>query len=197
LRQPISAHPAPRFGLPHPQDRAIEENVLICASPPALHPLGQPSVARPTGFPALRFPTGQLRKEPRADLQQRSNAPVDSLTPVRLTLRAAFSSLPRSFPICLGDLDLPRTLSGNPGKNLEQSRLPSPIMPNQPQTFPAAKFKGNSLHSPEFARPKAGRGVERRATRVKGFFPRRAGVARCASKRCVFRIRCKLACGRI
>jgi hypothetical protein len=56
--------------------------------------LGQPSVARPTGFPALRFPTRQFRMEPRADLQQRSNAPVDSLTPVRLTLRAACGSLP-------------------------------------------------------------------------------------------------------
>jgi hypothetical protein len=84
LRQPISAHPAPRFGLPHPQDRDIEENVLICASPPALHPLGQPSVARPTGFPALRFPTGQLRMKPRADLEQRSNPPPHLDPPLRL-----------------------------------------------------------------------------------------------------------------
>jgi hypothetical protein len=98
LRQPISAHPAPRFGLPHPQDRAIEENVLICASPPALHPLGQPSVARPTGFPALRFPTGQLRMEPRADLKQRSNAPVDSLTPVPLIRRFPNLAPPSELP---------------------------------------------------------------------------------------------------
>ena len=41
---------------------------------PALHPLGQPSVARPTGFPALRFPTRQFRMKTRADLQQRSIA---------------------------------------------------------------------------------------------------------------------------
>jgi len=51
--------------------------------------------------------------------------PVDSLTPVRLTLRAAFSSLPRSFPSGLGHLDLPGTLSGNPRKNLQQSRVDS------------------------------------------------------------------------
>jgi hypothetical protein len=69
---------------------------LICASPPALHPLGQPSVARPTGFPALRFPpwpvkceayfTGprQLRIKPRADLQQRSNPPLHLDRPRRL-----------------------------------------------------------------------------------------------------------------
>jgi hypothetical protein len=70
---------------------------LICASPPALHPLGQPSVARPTGFPALRFPTRQFRMEPRADLEQRSNPPVDSLNPGRLTLRAACGSLPSGY----------------------------------------------------------------------------------------------------
>ena len=81
--------PSSRFGLPHPQNGAVQENVLICASPLALHPLGQPSVARPTGFPALRFPSGQLRMEPRADLQQRSNPTFN--------------------------LNLPRTLSGNPG----------------------------------------------------------------------------------
>jgi hypothetical protein len=69
--------------------------------------------------------------EPRADLQQRSNAPVDSLTPVRLTLRAAFSSLPRSFPICLGGLD-------QPIQHLQQRGLTRPIMPNQPQAFPPA-----------------------------------------------------------
>jgi hypothetical protein len=97
--------PASRFGLSHSQNRAVLENILICASPPALHPLGQPLVASPTGFPALRFLTSQLRMKPRADLQQRSNPSVDSLTPVRLTLRAAFSSLPRSFPSCLGHLD--------------------------------------------------------------------------------------------
>jgi hypothetical protein len=101
----LRAAPALRFSLPHPQNRAVQEDILICAFPSALHPLGQPSVARPTGFPALRFPTRQLRMEPRADLEQRSNPSVDSLTPVRLTLRAAFSSLPRSFPSCLGHLD--------------------------------------------------------------------------------------------
>ena len=75
----------------NPQNRAVQEDILTCAFP---------SVARPTGFPALRFPpwpvkceayfTGprQFRMEPRADLQQRSNAPLN--------------------------LDLPRTLSGNP-----------------------------------------------------------------------------------
>jgi len=120
LLQPISACPAPRFGLAHPQNRAVQENILICASPPALHPSGQPSLARPTGFPAFRFPSRQFRMKPRPDLQQRSNAPVDSLTPVRLTLRAAFSSLPRNFPSCLGDLNLPGTLRRNPRKNLEQ-----------------------------------------------------------------------------
>jgi len=66
--------PATRFSLPHPQNRAVQENVLICASPPARHPLGQPLVARPTGFPALRFPSRQFRMEPCADLQQRSIA---------------------------------------------------------------------------------------------------------------------------
>jgi hypothetical protein len=45
--------------------------------------------------------------EPRADLQQRSNPPAH--------------------------LDLPRTLSGNPRKNLEQSGLARPIPPDNPQ----------------------------------------------------------------
>jgi hypothetical protein len=64
-----------------------------------LRPLGQPSVALPTGFPALRFPSRQFRMEPRADLEQRSNPTFN--------------------------LDLPGTLRRNPQKNLEQSRVDS------------------------------------------------------------------------
>jgi hypothetical protein len=33
-----------------PEHRAIDVNILTCAFPSALHPLGQPSVARPAGF---------------------------------------------------------------------------------------------------------------------------------------------------
>jgi hypothetical protein len=109
--------PATRFSLPHPQNRAVQENVLICASPPARHPLGQPLVARPTGFPALRFPSRQFRMKPRADLQQRSNPPLY--------------------------LDLTRTLRGNPRKNLQQSRFARPIPPDDPQNLPALDLKRN------------------------------------------------------
>ena len=52
---------------------AIDVNILICTFPPALHPLGQPSVARPTGFPALRFPTSQNRVEPSPERNERTN----------------------------------------------------------------------------------------------------------------------------
>ena len=54
---------------------AIDVNILIGAFPPALHPLGQPSVARPTGFPDLRFPTGQNRVEPRPERNKRPHPP--------------------------------------------------------------------------------------------------------------------------
>ena len=91
---------------------AIDVNILIGAFPPALHPLGQPSVARPTGFPDLRFPTGQNRVEPRANLEQRSNPPPHLNPPLRLRR--------------------------HPRKNLEQSRFTRPIMPNEPEALPAA-----------------------------------------------------------
>jgi hypothetical protein len=169
--------PPARFGLPHPQNRAVKKNVLICASPPALHPLGQPPVALPTGFPALRFPpwpvkceayfTGprQLRMKPRADLEQRSNPPVDSLTPVRLTLRAAFSSLPRSFPSCLGHLDRPRRLSRHPRKNLQQSALPGAIAPDNPHNLAGLDIERHIAQGPKF---RASRGVGGRESRGEG-----------------------------
>ena len=51
----LRAAPALRFSLPHTQNRAIQENILICASPPALHPSGQPAVALTPGRPAFCF----------------------------------------------------------------------------------------------------------------------------------------------
>jgi hypothetical protein len=120
---------------------------LICASPQALHPLGQPSVARPTGFPALRFPpwpvkceayfTGprQFRMKPRADLQQRSNASVDSLTPVRLIRRSPDLLLLRSCHAAVF-LDLPKGLDSPFG-------LPCGSLPSG---CPAARVTGVSIY---------------------------------------------------
>jgi len=58
-----------------PKHGAIDVNILICAFPPALHPSGQPAVARPAGFPTLRFPTGQNRVEPRPERNQSPHPP--------------------------------------------------------------------------------------------------------------------------
>jgi len=107
------------IGFREPEHGAIDVNILICAFPPALHPSGQPSVARPTGFPALRFPAGQFRMEPRAERNQRPHPPphldlprsglINPLSifnsvvmirafPRRLTLRSACGSLPSGCP---------------------------------------------------------------------------------------------------
>jgi len=69
------------IGFREPEHGAIEENILICAFPPALHPSGQPSVARPKGFPALRFPTGQNRVEPSTERKTPTPAPASRSTP--------------------------------------------------------------------------------------------------------------------
>jgi hypothetical protein len=120
----------------NPQNRAVQEDILICAFPSALHPLGQPSVARPTGFPALRFPpwpvkceayfTGprQFRMKPRADLQQRNNASVDSLTPVCLIRRSPDLLLLRSCHAAVF-LDLPKGLDSPCGLPSAVSRAAS------------------------------------------------------------------------
>ena len=119
---------------------AIDVNILIGAFPPALHPLGQPSVARPTGFPALRFPTGQNRVEPRPERNERPHPPPHCNRP----------------PIWLDQ----------PIEHLQQRRLPSPIMANEPQTFPAAQLERHILDGEELARTETVRGVERRASRA-------------------------------
>ena len=135
----LRAAPALRFSLPHPQNRTVQENILICAYPPALHPLGQPSVARPTGLPALRFPTGEFRMEPSPERNQRPHPP-----PHR---------------------DRPRIRLDQPIQHLQQRGLPRPVMPNQPQAFPPAKFKRHILDGEELARTETVRGVECRGSR--------------------------------
>ena len=57
----------------------------------------------------------QNRMEPRADLQQRSNPPLN--------------------------LNLPRTLRRNPRKNLEQRALARAIPPDDPKNLPALHLK--------------------------------------------------------
>ena len=109
-------------------------------------------------------------------------------------------------------------------ERLPRRLVTGPVMPNQPQAlmpsppgvrhlgctkaflrnlffglsqspqFPPAQLERHILDGEEFARTETVCGVESRGSRVEGFFPRRAGVARCASKRCVLRIYCKPAC---
>ncbi len=109
LRDTRSWRPALRFGLQHPKNRPVQKNILICAFPSALHPAGQPAVALTPDRPAFRFTAGQFRMEPRADLEQRSNVAPH--------------------------LDPPLRLLRDPRKNLEQSRFPRPIPPDDPENL--------------------------------------------------------------
>ena len=113
------------IGFREPKHGAIDVNILICTFPPALHPLGQPSVARPTGFPALRFPTSQ---NPSPERNERPNP--------------------------LPHRDRPRIRLDQPIQHLQQRRLPRPVMPNEPQALPAAKLERHILNGEEFAFPK-------------------------------------------
>ncbi len=120
---------------------------MIRASPPALHPLGQPSVALTPGRPAFRFTpwpvkceayfTGhrQFRMEPRADLEQRSNPPLH--------------------------LDPPLRLRRHPRKNLEQSRFAGPIPPDDAEHLPSLHLERNILQRVDPVRLRLRRGVFR------------------------------------
>ena len=61
--------------------------------------------------------------------------------------------------------DRPRIWLDQPIKHLQQRRLPRPVMPNQPQTFPPAQLEADILDGEEFAGTETGRGVERRGSR--------------------------------
>jgi hypothetical protein len=50
---------------------------------------------------------------------------------------------------------MPEIRLDQPIEHLQQRRFSGPIMPNQPQAFPPAEFKGHIPHSPKLARPKA------------------------------------------
>ena len=112
--------------------------------------------------------------EPRADLKQRSNASVDSLTPVRLTLRAAYSAVSRAASQAARvHLNLPRTLRRNPRKNLEQSRFARPIPPDDPENLHPLHLKRNILQRVDPVRRRSLRRDEGRESRAEeDFLPR-------------------------
>ena len=76
----------------------------------------------PCGLPSREFDSEGSRLAPPSELPNGSF--------FRCTPAPRFR---RSFPSCLGHLDLPQTLRRNPRKNLEQSRFTRPIPPNNPE----------------------------------------------------------------
>ena len=151
-----------------PEHGAIDVNILICAFPPALHPPGQPSVALPAGFPALRFPTGQNRVEPSPERNESPHPPPHGDRP-RIWLDQPIQHLQqRHVDSRLPTASHPTGCLWQSTERLPRRLVPRPIMPNQPQTFAPAQLERDILDGEEFARTETVRGVEGRGSRVEG-----------------------------
>ena len=123
------------IGFRESEHGAIDVNILICTFPPALHPLGQPSVARPTGFPALRFPTSQNRVEPSPERNERTN-PLPHRDRPRIRLDQPIKHLQeRHVDSRLPTASHPTGCLWQSTERLPRRLVTSTVMANEPQAL--------------------------------------------------------------